>query len=96
MDNSKNIKKSYINNFKDFENNLNGESDSSFHKIRKQAIKNFAELNFPNRKNEEWRYTNISPLLEQNFSIPNNQIKSDLIDVSSHILKDIDAYILVF
>ena len=53
MDNSKNIKESYINNFKDFEHNLNGECDSSFHTIRRQAIKKFPELYFQERKNEQ-------------------------------------------
>ena len=96
MDNSKNIKESYINNFKDFENNLNGESDSSFHKIRRQAIKKFSELDFPDRKNEEWRCTNISPLLQQSFSIPSNHIKLNIKDVSNHIIKDLDAYVMIF
>ncbi len=95
MDKYKNIKESFLNNFKDFENSLNGESKSDFHKIRKQAFNNFYELDFPDRKNEEWRYTNISPLLQQSFSIPNN-IKLDATDLSNHILKGIDAYVMIF
>ena len=54
MDKYKNIKESFLNNFKDFENHLNGESNTDFHKIRQDAIKNFSELDFPDRKNEEW------------------------------------------
>jgi len=96
MNKYKNIKESFLNNFKDFENQLNGESKSDFHKIRKDAIKHFAELDFPNNKNEEWRYTNISPFLKQRFSLPENHINLDQINVSKYILKDIDAYIMVF
>lgn len=96
MDKYKNIKESFLNNFKDFENSLNGESKSDFHKLRKQAFNNFYELDFPDRKNEEWRYTNISPLLQQNFSIPNNNTKLDATDLPNHILKGIDAYVMIF
>ena len=96
MDKYKNIKESFLNNFKDFENHLNGESNTDFHKIRQDAIKNFSELDFPDRKNEEWRYTNISPLLQQNFSLPNSHKNLEKNDVSNYILKDIDAYVMVF
>jgi Fe-S cluster assembly protein SufD len=57
----------YVSNFKTFENNLNGNRDIPFHKIRQSAIAKFSELGFPNSKNEEWKYTSIKPLLKHEF-----------------------------
>jgi Fe-S cluster assembly protein SufD len=57
----------YISLFNEFENNLNGESKSAVHLLRKKAIEDFSQLSFPTNKNEEWRFTNISPLLKHKF-----------------------------
>ena len=57
----------YIESFKAFEEGLNGQAGGSFHKIRKDAIKKFEELDFPTVKNEEWKYTNIANLLKYDF-----------------------------
>ena len=61
------INKWYISLFDEFERNLNGESKSPVHRLRKKAIEDFAQLSFPTNKNEEWRFTNISPLLKHKF-----------------------------
>ena len=61
------IKEWYLDEFKKFESTLNGESTQPIHLLRKEAISNFSVLNFPNTKDEEWKYTNIAPLLKYNF-----------------------------
>ena len=58
----------YISNFKRIEESLNGESKTPFHELRKKAIEIFGEIDFPSVKNEEWKYTNIAPILKFNFS----------------------------
>ena len=76
MDKTIDIKKYFISKFNDFEKTLNGEKTSDFHKVRKDAISKFGLLNVPTQKDEEWKYTNISPLLKHNFSpIP---VKADV------------------
>ncbi|MFI5212190.1 MAG: Fe-S cluster assembly protein SufD, partial [Ignavibacteria bacterium] len=57
----------YISSFKKIEESLNGESKTPFHELRKNAISKFEEFDFPTIKNEEWKYTNIAPLLKYNF-----------------------------
>src|SRR5690606_35692456 len=76
------IKNWYIKNYELFENSLNGNKLSSVTDLRKDAIKKFEELNFHTIKDEEWKYTNIAPLLQYNFlhvhekpEISNEQIK---------------------
>jgi len=60
MNNKIDLKDKLINDFSGFEKSLNGELNSGFHKIRKDALSSFNELGFPTRKVEEWRFTHIN------------------------------------
>lgn len=57
----------YQSNFEMFEKTLNGESNSSVHALRRNAIARFSEMGFPTAKNEEWRFTNVTPIVKANF-----------------------------
>ncbi len=57
----------YIDQFNKFEKGLNGQRTSPLHAIRKQAIEQFAALNFPAGGNEDWKYTNIEPFFKHAF-----------------------------
>ncbi len=37
--------------------------------IRDAGAAKFAELNFPTRKDEDWRFTNVAPLVQSNFAM---------------------------
>lgn len=92
----KKIKNWYIDNFRKFENKLNGESKTKFHELRKSALTQFERMNFPTLKDEEWKYTNIAPILKHEF-IPSANIDEDQVtDVSSHFISEVDSYKLVF
>jgi Fe-S cluster assembly protein SufD len=67
MDKTLNIKDWYVSNFTEFEKRLNGSKSKEIHHIRKEALNRFGQLEFPTQKDEEWKYTNISPLLKHNF-----------------------------
>ncbi len=58
----------YLSNFERFEKSLNGEASSFIHDIRKSAIARFAEVGFPTTRDEEWKYTDVSPLTKVNFT----------------------------
>jgi Fe-S cluster assembly protein SufD len=53
--------------FSEFEESLNGAKENFAHKIRKDAILKLNSLRFPTLKTEEWKYTNILPILKNNF-----------------------------
>ncbi len=101
MDTSQ-IKNWYLSLFKDFENHLNGEKASPFHKVRKEAIDRFAELEFPDLHQEDWRFTDISPILRHTFSyadkksatVPKrNEISRFLFDgMRSHLLVFVNGF----
>jgi hypothetical protein len=63
------VKDWYVANFRGFENSLNGSREIPFHEIRKSALSKFSELGFPGRRDEEWKYTNISPILRHKFQM---------------------------
>jgi Fe-S cluster assembly protein SufD len=71
-----------LSNFDSFQNSLNGESRQPINQLRKDAILKFSELSFPTIKDEEWKYTNISPLLKHYFKSPaaNHSIEKSKID----------------
>jgi Fe-S cluster assembly protein SufD len=47
---------------------------------RTEAIAHFERLGFPTKKNEEWRFTNITPIVNADFKIKNDGIKKNLIE----------------
>jgi Fe-S cluster assembly protein SufD len=67
--------------------------------IRKAAIQRFAELGFPTTKNEEWKYTNVSPIARTAFQ-PAALAKRRLDDVQSlafeSTARDLECVQLVF
>lgn len=77
----------YQSNFEMFEKSLNGESNSSIHALRRNAIAWFNEMGFPTTKNEEWRFTNIAPIVKTNFK-PALRYASDQV-----ALKDIEPFV---
>lgn len=90
------IKEWYLNKFDEFENSLNGEKVSEIHQVRKDAIKNFQSLPIPNQKDEEWKYTNISPLFDYNFSPAKLNIKVSSDQIAKFLFEQLEHSLLVF
>jgi len=49
-----------------------------------EALAQFTKLGTPNKKNEAWKYTNITPLLQKNTSL--EKVAASTIDVTKYIL----------
>ncbi len=80
-----------------FENDLNGEAHSPIHKIRQQAFQRFEKMGFPTKRDEEWKYTNLKPILKPNFRIfPGTENSIDFAHIKKYFLSDLDSYKLVF
>ncbi len=90
------IKDWYLSRFIDFENSLNGESVKPIHKLRKEAIENFSQLNFPTTHDEDWKYTNITPLLKYNFKPFDGEITLNEDQIKKFLFKNISKNRLVF
>lgn len=80
-----------------FENELDDDAKKPVHKIRQQAFKHFETAGFPTKKDEEWKYTNLKPILKNDFRILNKSENAiDFKDVRKYFLSDVDSYKLVF
>ncbi len=98
MSETSEIKNWYLSLFKDFENHLNGEKSTPFHRLRKEAIDKFAELDFPNLHQEDWRFTNISPILKHTFTYANKKstLLPDKKGISRFLFGGMRSHLVVF
>lgn len=90
------IKKWYLSNFELFEHSLNGESLKPIHKLRKDAIEKFSDMNFPTTHDEDWRFTNISPIFDYNFNLCNDKHNLSQKDIEHFKLEKLNGNFLAF
>ncbi len=90
-----NLKEKLVSSFLAFEDNL--EEDSHVHEIRNKAIATFEEKGFPTKKEEDWKYTSLKPILNKDYSIFSKSEKAvEFKEVHEYFLHDIDTYKIVF
>ncbi len=95
MSQNNEIKKWYLDNYKKFEKMV---SNDSFDTLRKDASKEFDSLPFPTKKDEEWKYTNISPILKSEY-MPSPLFKGEevkLTSIEKYKIPNLDVHLLVF
>lgn len=91
------LKDKLLSSFIVFENELNGQADTPIHEIRRDALKTFEELGFPTKRHEEWKYTNLKPILKHDFKIfPKTEKAIEFKDVKRYFLNEVDTYKIVF
>ena len=89
------LKDKLISSFFAFEEGL--DSDNGIYDIRNQAIKDFETLGFPNRKDENWKYTSLNSILKHDYSVfPKKEDAIEYRDIKKYLIHDIDTYDLVF
>ncbi len=97
MDKMQNLhpKDRFITSFREFEAGLNGVSKTPFHDLRKKAISKFDELDFPTTKHEDWKYTNIAPILNCEFN-PAAGASLTKKDIEAYLVPGLKVNLLVF
>lgn len=68
---------------------------SFFEQIRKEAIKRFETLGVPDRKNEDWKYTNIRRVFNQGLTTKANETSLTNDQLSKYQIPNMDANLLV-
>lgn len=58
----------FVRDFSHFENSLNGRASCPVHRLRRQAMEHFASAGFPTLRDEEWRYTDLGPIVRVPFT----------------------------
>jgi Fe-S cluster assembly protein SufD len=85
----------YQSKFDAFEQRMNGEKSTPLHALRRDAFHQFAKDGFPTTNQEEWRFTNISPIAKIEFQpilqyeshgISRRNIEPYLLEESLHVI----------
>ncbi len=53
--------------FESFEKSLNGGAAAPYHPVRRKAFELFADRGFPTLREEDWKFTNLAPLVKTSF-----------------------------
>lgn len=70
---------------------------SDLHDVRTEALKNFEAKGFPTKKEEAWKYTSLTAVLKNDFSVfPKTENAINYPDVKKYFLHEIDTYKVVF
>src|SRR5262249_38001698 len=52
---------------------LNGPAPGTLRALRERALARFTEFGFPTTRLEDWKYTNVAPLAERAFHLPDER-----------------------
>jgi Fe-S cluster assembly protein SufD len=63
---------SYLKGFTRFEKSISGKDPTWLRPIRHAAIARFSELGFPTIQDEDWRFTNVGPIVRTSFHLAQN------------------------
>ena len=86
-----------VSSFMVLENQGKLDLDSSIHDIRTEAISSFEKQGFPTKKDEEWKYTSLKPILKYDYSVfPKIETAVEFKDVKKYFLHEIESYKVVF
>lgn len=78
---------------KHFKDTLAGQN-SLLSQKRSEAFASFEKQGFPTRKHEEWKYTDLKPVLVKDLSLSDGKVTRE--EVAQFLLQDTQANVLVF
>ncbi|MDQ3394237.1 MAG: Fe-S cluster assembly protein SufD [Bacteroidota bacterium] len=84
--------------FSNFEQRNSDNNENALYTVRQESIKSFEKLGLPTIKNEEYKYTSISKVLQKSFNfnaVPRETTLTDQ-EIESVYLKNLHSNILVF
>ena len=89
------LKEKLVSSFLAFQSHV--DIDHPVHDIRSEAIRNFENKGFPNKKEEAWKYTSLNNLQKVDFSIFPKKVNAlEYRDVKHYFLHEMDTYKIVF
>ncbi len=75
--------------FRDMESHLNGKSGSPLHDIQKKSFATLHQVQFPDRKHEDWKYTSAQRLISPKYKLARHSAESHVTDIPGF-----DSYII--
>lgn len=90
-------KENYIESFARFEKNAIGNDKPWLRKVRRDAIERFSDVGFPTIQDEDWRFTNVSPIIRTSFTLaPESPIKISSNEIKRFTVPGLSYSLLVF
>jgi Fe-S cluster assembly protein SufD len=88
----------YITNFELFKQNQDNQSDDPIHDLRRTAFNHLLEKGFPTKREEEWRFTDINPILSESFTLADSDNIANIkkSDIAHLTFKNWSGTMLVF
>ncbi|NIV42758.1 MAG: Fe-S cluster assembly protein SufD [Candidatus Dadabacteria bacterium] len=87
---------SYLQGYKQFITSENSSAKFA-ENTREEAINNFVKLGFPTLRDEDWRFTNIVPIVKSQYSISTDvTTKLENIDINRYLIHGLDSHLMVF
>ena len=87
----------YVAAFKDWQATAKGDGPSWVNDLRQAGIASFAALGFPTTKHEEWKYTNVEPVVSRSFGLADGEAPNiGAAEILSSAFVDAEAPRLVF
>ncbi|MEM6320014.1 MAG: Fe-S cluster assembly protein SufD [Bacteroidota bacterium] len=77
------------------EQQMNGQRNHPLQAIRRQAMKQLEATGFPHRKDEDYKYTNVSKIVKQSFVEAKGAVIGEAVALRTDF-DDLDTYKLVF
>ena len=76
--------------------NASEKKEISFKSVRNASMQRFMQEGFPTIQNEEWKYTNLLPLLKKEYQTHTSKGHLNKNDLKEFLLTNTDSYQLVF
>lgn len=76
--------------FKAYEADVNGLKDHPITAFRKEAFLKLKEERFPTRKDEDWKYTNVGPILKSAYQ-KGTEVAIDEAQLDNYLFDDLDV-----
>lgn len=87
----------YISEYETLQHQMPGNKLSWLQSLRQTALEEFSRLGFPDQRHEDWKYTNIKPIVKQQFLQVFKACKGlSLDDLGPGALEELDCHRLVF
>lgn len=86
----------YLKTFETFEQNGFSKDPSWLKLLRKQAMDSFKQLGFPTTRDEYWKYTNLTPVVQSEFQLVSEIPSLNLDQIKSFLFGNPDWQRLVF
>ena len=90
------VKDRYAERFAELAEGAGASGADWFMPIRREALASFARLGFPTKRDEDWKFTNVTPISSTDFALANGASGVDAADLEGFRLSGVESSRVVF